>query len=369
MKINKNALISVSILLVLCISSLNSSGLSIDGATLVRSPMTMFPTIYQDRSNDVIYIPENITPSDASYHPSKEKFTIEWWYFEGIFDNGYNAVVNIILWSRNNMGLCITHLNIFNSDDPTIFFSNRVVRSLSQFEGTKTYPDISISGNKIVDFDQELYERTGVWNYNVSVELDGHMVNLNFIGRAPGWQGNTFDGFYGPVLPMADVTGEIVFNDELIMVQGLGYHEHAHGISFPMKESGWYWGKIVSDTMSFFWGKMMDSIIREQGRAGVFCMENHSFINIAPDMIEMSFFDYQFHKKRFIPTTFVFNVSDTANDISINVTITTVEVYHLPFSIINYWRYLICVHGEIIHNGVREELDNKTQIMELMRFR
>jgi len=368
-KINKNTLTTLSILFLLCISSLDGSGRHIENTDMAQLSKTIAHTTDQEIGNDIIYIPENITPIDASYHPSKEKFTIEWWYFEGIFDNGYNAVVNIILWSRNNIGICITHLNIFKSDDPTIFFSNRVVRSLSQFEGSETYPDISINGRKLIDFNQELYENTGMWNYNVSVELDGNRVALNFFGRTPGWQGNTFDGLYGPVLPMADATGEIVLNDELIMVQGLGYHEHAHGISFPVKESGWYWGKIVSDTMSFFWGKMMDSIIREQGRAGVFCMENHSFINIAPDMIEMSFFDYQFHKKRFIPTTFVFNVSDTANDISINVTITTLEVYHLPFSIINYWRYLILVHGEIIHNGVREELDNETQIMELMRFR
>ena len=46
------------------------------------------------------YVPRNITPKNASFHPSESKFTIEWWYFEGIFENGYNAVVNIILLSK-----------------------------------------------------------------------------------------------------------------------------------------------------------------------------------------------------------------------------------------------------------------------------
>ena len=33
-------------------------------------------------NDDVTYNPRNITPINVSYHPSKDKFTIEWWYYE-----------------------------------------------------------------------------------------------------------------------------------------------------------------------------------------------------------------------------------------------------------------------------------------------
>lgn len=324
---------------------------------------------FQGRNDETIYIPQNITPTNASYHPSSDRFTIEWWYFEGIFDNGYNAVVNIILWSRNHIGLCITHLNIFHVDDSDEFFTTRTVRSMQRFNGSTSYPDISIDGEQLINFDRDAFEKSDEWIYTVTVELEGNAVDLRFVGRSQGWVGNTLGGFYGPVLPMADVTGTIKINNKQINVSGLGYHEHAHGISFPIKESGWYWGKIVGDNASFFWGKMMDTIIHEQGRAGVFSKTNEGFINIRPEYIHMEMSEYVFHQRRFIPTHFVFTVSDPEQNIFINVTMKTVDIYHLPFGIINYWRYVLSITGKIVYEDVVEELHDETQIMELMRFR
>lgn len=334
----------------------------------VGSIQGIYPEIHEI-PNDVVYIPENITPADASYHPSNDRFTIEWWYFEGIFDNGYNAVVNIILWSKNNLGICITHLNIFHESDPDEFFTTRTVQPISLFQGSTSYPNIHLNNDQLVDFDSYLYNSSGEWKYSVTVEIDGNAVDLEFFGRAPGWQGDTLGGSYGPVLPMADVRGKITLSGKTIEVAGLGYHEHAHGISFPVKESGWYWGKIVGETTSFFWGRMMNTVFEEQGRAGVFCKENSSFINIEPSSIIMKFLDYEFHKRRFIPTTFDFRISDPLNNIHINVTMTTEKIYHLPLGIFNYWRYLIKISGVIEYNSLREELHDETQIMEVMRFR
>jgi len=232
---------------------------------------------------DNSYNPKNITPKNASYHPSNEKFTIEWWYFEGIFDNGYNAVVNIILWSRNNIGICIKHLQIFNENNTNEYFTKREVKSISRFHGSESFPDISIDGKQIINFNQEKYNDSGEWNYNVTVELDNNSADLEFIGLTPGWEGNTLGGYYGPVLPMAQVNGKIKINNQIINVSGLGYHEHAHSISFPVKEWGWYWGKIVGDNTSLFWGKMMNTFYNEQARAGVFSIKNSSYIDIEPE--------------------------------------------------------------------------------------
>ncbi len=326
-------------------------------------------TLFQQGNDKTIYIPDHITPNNVSYHLSTKGFTIEWWYFEAICDNGYNAVVNIILWSKNHIGLCITHLNIFHLDDPDEFFTTRKVHSMQRFNGSISYPDIAIDGEQIIDFDQDAYEDSDEWIYTVKVELKGNAVDLRFVGRSPGWEGDTLGGYYGPVLPMADVTGTITINDKQVNVSGIGYHEHAHGISFPIRESGWYWGKIVGTNTSFFWGKMMDTIVHEQGRAGVFSRINESFVNIKPEYITMELSEYEFHQRRFIPTRFIFNISDPEYNIFINVTMKTIHIYHLPFGIINYWRYVLSITGEIISDGVVERLDDETQIMELMRFR
>ena len=320
-------------------------------------------------SDDINYNPRNITPKNVSYHPSHDKFTIEWWYFEGIFDNGYNAVVNIILLSRNSMGACISHLNIFHINDTNNSFAQRTYTNINQFYGSELYPDISVKGKKIVDFNQEEYNQSKKWIYDVTLEIEDNAVDLEFIGLSSGWEGDIIGGYYGPVLPRAKVNGTIKLDDTIMNVSGLGYHEHAHGISFPIKEWGWYWGKIVGDNTSLFWGKMMNTRCDEQARAGVFSIDNSIFINIDQEIIKMDLMDYVFHSRRFIPTKFVFNISDKHNNIYVNVTMTSVNIYHLPIGFFNYWRYVLKINGEIVYKGIKEELNNKTQIMELMRFR
>lgn len=168
---------------------------------------------------------------------------------------------------------------------------------------------------------------------------------------------------------MADVQGTITFDDQVINVTGLGYHEHAHGVSFPVKEWGWYWGKIVGENTSLFWGKMMNTRWDEQARAGVFSIKDAGYQNIMPDYIQMELFNYSFDKRRFIPDTFIFDIYDPEKNIQINVTMTTLKIYHLPLGFFNYWRYIIQINGYIIYDDIKEELIDKIQIMELMRFR
>jgi predicted secreted hydrolase len=318
---------------------------------------------------ETVYDPKNITPKNVSYHWSEHDFQIEWWYFEGIFTNGYNAVVNIIIFSKKDIGFCITHLNIFHKTDISEYYGSRKIQSFSKFQGSNSIPNISINQRQIISFNQEKYNSSKQWIYTVNFEQDNNRVNLSFTGLSPGWEGKTLGGYYGPVLPIANVSGSIYFNDTWINVTGLGYHEHAHGISFPIREWGWYWGKIVGENTSLFWGKMMNTRWDEQARAGVFSVKNESFININPDYINMVFSEYCFHSNRFIPTQFLITVSDRENDIFINVNMKTIHIFHLPFGFINYWRYLIKIDGYIVYKNVREEIRDETQILELMRFR
>jgi len=323
----------------------------------------------QSFCKETTYVPRNITPKNASYHLSEKAFTVEWWYFEGIFDNGYNAVVNVILLSKNNIGFCITHLHLFHEDHTKDSFSTRTIQSFATFKGSDTHPDISVKGKHIITFDQECYNLSKNWVYMVKFGFNTYAVDLKFAGLTPGWEGDTLGGFYGPVLPMADVEGSITINNSRINVTGIGYHEHAHGIDFPIWEWGWYWGKIVGDNMSLFWGKMMNTRWNEQARAGILSIKHAGYIPLDPATISMNLLTYTFQAKRFLPTLFVFNITDSERNIVVNVTMTATQIHYLPLGWFHYWRYLITINGEIMYNGHREVLKDATQIMEVMRFR
>ena len=353
----------VFVLFFICLSSLFYSCVSLEINNIEQS------MYHSCKSDDGMYHPNAITPENVSYHPSLDSFSLEWWYFEGIFDNGYNAVVNNILLSKNNIGVCITHLNIFHIDRPTDSFAKRIYTPFIFFNGSQQYPDIFVHGNQIIDFDEDAYLEDQQWRYHLTVDIEEYAVDLTFVGLSPGWEGETIGGMYGPVLPMASVNGTLFVDHEEVTVSGLGYHEHAQGITFPVREWGWYWGKIVGETSSLFWGKMMNTRWDEQARAGVFSVINESFTNIAPTNIEMMLTEYEFHCRRFIPTLFSYTILDDEQDIYIDVTMETVHVYHLPLGFFNYWRYIIKINGVITYQGVREELHDEPQIMELMRFR
>jgi predicted secreted hydrolase len=318
--------------------------------------------------NEGDYNPRSISPKDVSYHPSVDRFTIQWWYFEGIFNDGYNAIVNLILISKYPIGVCISHLNIFHLNNTSDFFAKRTITPLAQFIGNNHYPDIFLRGDNIVDFNQNLYNISGIWRYNLTLEIENHAVDLKFTGLSPGWEGVTIGGLYGPVLPIAEIEGTLNVNDDIIEVRGLGYHEHAHEISFPIKKWGWYWGKIIGENSSVFWGKMMKTRWKEFARASIFSYKNQPFIDIEPEKIQIELNDFKFHKKRFIPTTFSITIKDKDHEIYANVTMTSTQIYYLPFGIFNYWRYVLKINGEISFQGIKETLSNKTQIMELMRF-
>ncbi len=342
-----------------CSSDFNESVISIDLQEINTLEMK-----YEE-----IYEPRNITPCNASYHISSDGFTIEWWYFEGIFDNGYNAVVNLILLSKNQVGICFSHLNIFHSNNSDEFYAKRMVQSMNHFSASKDYPQIQLWNNPVVMFNQTAYEMTHTWIYNLTYELDENAVNLTFTGETPGWEGPVLGGYYGPVLPIAQVCGTITINKKMINVTGLGYHEHAYGISFPFKEWGWYWGKIVGVNSSLFWGKMMNTRWKEQAHAGVFSLKDKGYTNIHPSVMSLILSNYCFHTRRFIPTAMSCTISDFEHDIFINVTLSAKTIYYLPLGLFHYWRYLVVLNGEIRYQSTVEYLLNEIQIMEVMRFR
>jgi len=314
-----------------------------------------------------VYMPEDIDLKDSTFHKSYGRFRCEWLYFEGIFDNGYSVVVDVFTCSKGEMGICKLKLNIYKDNESLVFL--REILPLSDLEASEDIPNIKVSGKQIIEFDLERYNNTGEWVYNVSMELENQQANLQFIGTTQGWKGESLRGWYGPVLPKATVEGTLIIDGEEINVSGLGYHEHAWGITMPVWEWGWYWGKIVSDSFSMLWAKMMQTRNIEKQRFAVFSQDQSDYINIDPEDLEFEATNFIFDKMRIIPTKFTLNVTDSDRSIYINISMDTINIQHMQFGIVRYFRYHVNVNGQISYGSTTELLEDEIQILELVRFR
>lgn len=314
-----------------------------------------------------IYVPEDIDLRDAAFHRSHGRYHCEWWYFEGIFDNGYSVVLDVFICSKGYHGLCKLKLNIYNDTESVVFL--REVIPLREFEASEDVPFIKVSGKQIIELDRERYNSTGEWVYNVSIEIDNQEANLQFTGTTKGWKGEILRGWYSPVLPKATVEGTLILNGDKIDVSGLGYHEHAWGLTIPVWEWGWYWGKIVSDSFSLLWAKMMQTRSMEQQRFAILSQDQSGYVNMNPENIEFKATKYVFNKMRLIPTKFMLNVTDPDRSIYINVTMETINIQHMGFGVIHYCRYHVKVNGQISYGSSTEMIKDEIQIIELVRFR
>lgn len=313
------------------------------------------------------YEPQDIDLKDAAFHRSYGRFHEEWWYFEGIFDNGYSIVLGIVIVSKGFHGICSAGIAIYNNTKLEFHLGKKVL--FKEFEASEEFPFIKVSGKQIMRLDRERYNTTGEWVYNVSLEIDDQEANLQFTGVTKGYKGEILRGWYGPVLPKATVNGTLILNGDKIDVSGLGYHEHAWEVTFPIWEWGWYWSKIVSDSYILAWAKMMNTRWWEQTRAAVFSQDQSGYININPENIKFKATKYVFDHRRLIPTKFILNITDSENSIYINATMEAMNTHHYGKLIIHYWRYHLKINGEITYRSTTEIIKDQIQIMEFMRFR
>lgn len=313
------------------------------------------------------YEPQDINLEDAAFHKSSGRYHGEWWYFEGIFDNGYSVVLRIITLSKGCRGRCSLGINIYN-DTELEFCLNEDV-SIKDVEASEDFPLITVSGERIMRLDMQRYNTTGEWMYYVSLEIDGQSVQLQFLGKTKGYKGEILRGWYGPVLPKATVNGTLLLNGETISVNGSGYHEHGWSITIPIWEWGWYWGKIESDSFSVPWAKMMKTPWRKQTQYAVLNQNQLDYITINPENIKIKVTKYRFDHWRMIPTKFILNMTDPENSIYINATMETINIHHTGKRLIHYWRYHVLVNGQITCGSTTEIIKDKVQIIEFMRLR
>ncbi|KYK22846.1 hypothetical protein AYK24_01680 [Thermoplasmatales archaeon SG8-52-4] len=312
----------------------------------------------------------DITPADDAFHGSKKRIAAEWWYFDANFTNNYSLHIGCRTFSKKKNGMVSPFLEIYKDGK---LIAKAVKRfSFNKFETSSDYPLVKLANNTIIQFNQELYNKKEQWVYNVTLEIENHGVDLIFKGATKGFKYQTKAESWTVALPKATVEGEITVNGKKIKVNGIGYHDHNWNYSLltPLTYGkGWYWGKLMSKSLTVSWAE----IIKSPYRGEILAVVSQDGKGYIPTNAEKIFFKpekFIRNNRREMPTSFDLKIDDVVNGIPIKVDV-KMETYEIHYNkvliIAPYWRYHVKAKGYITVGSNKEQV-NETQIMEFLKF-
>jgi len=314
--------------------------------------------------------PKDIIPSDDAFHGSKKRISAEWWYFDANFTNNYSLHIGCRTFSKKNKGMVSPFLEIYKDGK---LEAKAVKRYLfNQFQTSSDYPIVKLANNTIINFDQERFDKKGEWVYNILLELEDNKVDLAFIGTTKGFKYETEAESWTVALPKAIVNGEITVNGKKIKVNGIGYHDHNWNYSILTALNygkGWYWGKIMSKTLTVSWADVIKSATKGEILA-VISQDNQGYIPTNAENIYFKPENFVRNHGRKMPINFTLKIDDIVNGIPIKVDVEmkSLEVHcNRVLVIAPYWRYHVKAKGYISIDSLKEPV-NEQQIMEFLRF-
>lgn len=323
------------ILLLISISSSNSIGLNLK--------VTGFS-----------FLPEDMEIEDDAFHSSDDYNPyIEWWYFDAIFDNGYSVQAAIMIFGLVKVKTAIITINIYKNGDEII--DEIRYYPITDLSASDSEPLIELDNRQLLKghFD----EKTNQNIFDLSLKAGDTELNLSFISNTQGWQGKTPVSSWGVMLPGSQVTGDIKFEDQEIQVNGHGYHDHNWHFSLEtFLNTGWYWGKLNSDSFTIVWSNILD--FSEDEPILVINEENKGYINIPQEEIQFIKSNFSENNGVEIPETLEIKVD--YDDIYLCVKLEKIHTnYFTLVDLMKYWRYYMQCTGVIRVNGHGEEINQK----------
>lgn len=310
-----------------------------------------------------------ITPKDDAFHGSPKRFAAEWWYFDATLNDDLSVHVGFKTFTRKNKGFVFPLIEIYKNGKLEYISSNR-----SLFRRTtisKDFPSVQLNNKPIIHFDKQRYEKDGEWCYQVTLKIKELSVDLHFTGITKGWKIETPLESWTVALPKAKVTGTLTINDKIIPVEGTGYHDHNWNYSMLTALTygkGWYWGKIMSETMTITWA----NIIKSSNKSEILSIVNQDgkqFFNINPSAISFTPKKKIKNHRKKTPTEFSFHINDYVDNTTIKaeVEMKTKELHFSRVLFAPYWRYHVYAKGYLTIGDKTEPVSN-IQIMEYMQF-
>lgn len=326
--------------------------------------------LFQPKSNSKTVV-QSITPKDDAFHGSTSIPTVEWWYFDCMFSNNYSAHIGFKVFTFRGWHLLRPSINIYHNQQ--LIVNKTTWIPPTNFYVSQEYPLIEINNQPVMEFNRSIYQQYEEWRYNLSYFLHDVGVDLTFTSDTIGWVYETPYEGWTVAIPQGTVKGSLHIHNQTIDVEGRGYHDHNWNFSLntPARGWSWYWGKITGESLNLAWAEIKETGILEQtftDKLGVLNTQNNEFHVINPENISFTAESYIFKDNRFIPTTFQIILKQ--DDIFIDVTLNAMNIHRSNPSVmtLHYWRYFVSVNGVISYGNTVEEINNKTQIMEYMRF-
>jgi hypothetical protein len=314
-------------------------------------------------------IAKEIKPNDDAFHGSIKRLSLEWWYFDAIFTNGYSIHVGCKTNSKKKRGLISPIIEIYK--DGKIQSIVKKWFRFKNFETSKEIPLVKLFNKPLIEFDEERYKKTGEWAYRINIKIKDCWAKLTFTGLSKGFKIETERESWTVALPRAKVTGEICLHGKTIDVEGIGYHDHNWNYTLLTAldyGKAWYWGKINSNNFDVIFANIIKSSKNSEILA-VIVDGNKRFFNIRPENIEFKKERFIRNNRKKIPTSFKLKIDEVVDNVPIKVDINMdgSGFHYNRVLIAPYWRYHIKTSGNILVGPVKDVLDN-INIMEFLSF-
>jgi hypothetical protein len=314
---------------------------------------------------------QRITKKDDAFHGSKPYPSAEWWYFDSILNNDYSIHIGFRILSIQNFQLLKPTINIYHKSNLIAHETKLIPKKY--FFASENKPLLKIENESVMLVNDSVNTDEDYWTYHINYKIKNVGASLKFTGITEGWKYVTLNEGWTVSLPQASVSGNIFFNNEILAVNGTGYHDHNWNFSLktPVRGWSWYWGKIRSRHFCLSWVKIKKTGILKQtflDRIGVLNTISGSFDVIDVENITISADTYIIKNSRKVPTKFHIYVKQ--DDMIIDVNLDTISIHRTQPSAltIHYWRYFVKISGFIQKGDTIDEINDVTQIMEFMRF-
>ena len=316
----------------------------------------LYVPIVRSNYNPYWYDPRDATLEDNAYNIT-DYFTLQWWYFDAMFDNDYSIHVGMMtVGSKGIHGFFLFQINVFK-DGELIEKKFRLI--------PVRFVDASYSEPLIKIFDKEILrgyiDDEDRMILDVSLDIKGLKADLKFTGVTKGWIGYTGLGMWGCPLPKAHVVGNLTVKGEKISVNGTGYQEH--GWDIRRLHRSWHWGKFTSSSTNVVFSQNMKNRWKEDVFLVVVNVGEDNYTSVFRENINLFHEEYVFNHGRFVPIKSVFQVYQ--DDIQINVEFKVQSIDFRSLLFFNYWRLHVKVNGTISVGDILENIDD-FQIMDFL---
>jgi hypothetical protein len=317
--------------------------------------------------------PVRVLPIDDAFQGQMRTIDFELWHFEAILDNGYSLLLGVMIYRLKKSGIVKTQLRLRKDSVADVVSHHTYL--LSDIVLSEEFLLIEVGDKLHIMFDQDHYNKTGEWVFNISITEHHYTLNLKFIGTTTGWKTKTKYTSWAGILPKATVLGSLTQQGEKILLQGKGYHDHNWGQSLTMflNKQGWFCGSVYADTLKITWAKEVQNRI-DDGQLAIINRDTTIsddvtwFYPLPAKDIKFTIKSSTVKYRHRIPSEIHLKIQETTVDdalfASAELWMKIVDVQKIRFFTLQYYVCLVKTTGMVKVGSTEEYLQDSSQLIE-----